>query len=98
MADDQPKPKRARRSLLLKLLDMVERLGNRLPHPLTLFVLFAAAVLLVSWAASALGLSAVHPATGKTIAAVNLLDRAGIQNVITKAVTNFTGFAPLGVV
>jgi aminobenzoyl-glutamate transport protein len=36
--------------------------------------------------------------TGKQIAAVNLLDRQGIQNIITKAVGNFTGFAPLGTV
>jgi aminobenzoyl-glutamate transport protein len=36
--------------------------------------------------------------TGKQITAVNLLDRQGIQNIITKAVGNFTGFAPLGTV
>ena len=35
---------------------------------------------------------------GKPIVAVNLLDRQGIQNIITKAVSNFTGFAPLGTV
>jgi aminobenzoyl-glutamate transport protein len=40
----------------------------------------------------------VHPLTGKQIATVNLLDRQGIQNIITKAVSNFTGFAPLGTV
>ncbi|MBI2358223.1 MAG: AbgT family transporter, partial [Deltaproteobacteria bacterium] len=87
-----------RRGFLLKSLDWVERWGNRLPHPFTLFFLFAAGILLLSWVASSLGLSATHPATGKTIAAVNLLNRQGIQNVITKAVSNFTGFAPLGTV
>jgi aminobenzoyl-glutamate transport protein len=45
-----------------------------------------------------LGISATHPVTGRKILAVNLLDRQGIQNVITKAVSNFTGFAPLGTV
>ena len=43
-------------------------------------------------------LSVTHPLTGKPIVAVNLLDRQGIQNIITKAVSNFTGFAPLGTV
>ena len=83
---------------MLRILDWVERWGNRLPHPFTLFFIFAAGILLLSWAASSLGLSATHPATGKTIAAVNLLNRQGIQNVMTKAVSNFTGFAPLGTV
>ncbi len=87
-----------KRGLLLKALDLVERWGNKLPHPITLFFLLSVGALAVSWLASSLGLSVTHPVTGKAIAAVNLLDRQGIQNVITKAVTNFTGFAPLGTV
>jgi aminobenzoyl-glutamate transport protein len=99
MAEEKSRQKSFRRLSLLKLLDLEERWGNRLPHPLTLFALFSLGVLLFSWTASSLlGLSATHPATGKTIAAVNLLDRQGFQNIITKAVTNFTGFAPLGTV
>lgn len=88
----------SRGRLFLQFLDLVERAGNRLPHPLTLFVSFAAAVLVLSWLASLFGLAAVHPVTGKTILAANLLDRQGIQNIFTKAVSNFTGFAPLGTV
>ncbi|MGH7830056.1 MAG: AbgT family transporter [Candidatus Binatia bacterium] len=89
---------RRHRGFLLRFLDLVERLGNRLPHPFTLFVLFSILVLVLSWIAASLELSATHPATRKEIAAVNLLDRQGIQNIITKAVSNFTGFAPLGTV
>src|SRR5918995_6886141 len=81
-----------------RALDRVERWGNRLPHPFNLFLLFALVVLLVSWLAYALGVSVTHPLTGKPIVAVNLLDRQGVQNIITKAVANFTGFAPLGTV
>jgi len=81
-----------------RVLDRIERWGNRLPHPFNLFLLFSLAVLLLSWIAHALGLSVTHPLTGKPIVAVNLLDRQGIQNIITKAVGNFTGFAPLGTV
>ena len=90
--------KARRKGLHLRVLDLVELWGNRLPHPLTLFFFFALGVLGLSWIASAFGLSATHPVTGKEIAAVNLLDRQGIQNIITKAVGNFTGFAPLGTV
>src|SRR5262245_43914353 len=81
-----------------RVIDRIERWGNRLPHPFTLFLLFSLAVLLLSWMAHGLGLSVTHPLTGKPIVAVNLLDRQGIQNIITKAVSNFTGFAPLGTV
>jgi aminobenzoyl-glutamate transport protein len=98
MADGKAKKKSARRFSSLKLLDVVERLGNSLPHPFTLFFLFALAVLIVSWLAATAGLTVNHPATGKAINAVNLLDRQGIQNILTKAVSNFTGFAPLGTV
>lgn len=98
MAAREGKNKASRTGFFLKGLDLVERWGNRLPHPFTLFVLFAAGALVISWIASALGISAVHPATGKTITVVNLLDRQGIQNIMTKAVGNFTGFAPMGTV
>lgn len=87
-----------RRGFFVRTLDLVERWGNRLPHPFTLFLLFSLGVLVFSWIASSFGFSVIHPATGKPIAAVDLLNRQGIQNIITKAVTNFTGFAPLGTV
>jgi aminobenzoyl-glutamate transport protein len=86
------------RSFTAGLLDRIERCGNKLPHPFNLFLLFSLIVLIFSYLAHALGLAVVHPVTGKQIAAVNLLDRQGIQNIITKAVGNFTGFAPLGTV
>jgi aminobenzoyl-glutamate transport protein len=79
-------------------LDRLERWGNLLPHPFTLFVLLSLAVLVLSWIAASLELAATHPITNKQVTAVNLLDRQGIQNILTKAVTNFTGFAPLGTV
>jgi aminobenzoyl-glutamate transport protein len=86
------------KSLFSGLLDRIERWGNKLPHPFNLFLLFSLAVLLLSWIAHLLGVSVTHPVTGKPLAAVNLLDRQGLQNIVTKAVSNFTGFAPLGTV
>src|SRR5215475_5539399 len=84
--------------LMSRVVDRIERWGNRLPHPFNLFLLFSLAVLLLSWIAHALGLSVNHPLTGKPIVSVNMLDHQAIQNIITKAVSNFTGFAPLGTV
>ncbi len=87
-----PSPRMAR------WLDRVERLGNALPHPITLFAIFALAVLFASAVTAALDVHVLHPRDGKVIAAVNLLDRAGIRRVFTSAVANFMGFAPLGLV
>lgn len=88
----------ARTNPIARVLDRIERWGNKLPHPFMLFVLLSATVLVFSWIAQVFGLSVTHPLTGKPIVAVNLLDRQGIQNIVTKAVVNFTGFAPLGTV
>jgi aminobenzoyl-glutamate transport protein len=87
-----------RKRFLSGFLDTIERWGNKLPHPFNLFIIFSVAVLLLSWIAHSLGVSVNHPLTGKQLIAVNLLDRQGVQNIVTKAVSNFTGFAPLGTV
>ena len=80
------------------LLDAVERIGNALPHPITLFALLAVAVLIASWLSERLGVYAIHPKDGARIVADNLLDREGLRRVFTDAVKNFVGFAPLGTV
>ena len=40
----------------------------------------------------------MHPITGESISAVNLLSGQGLRDILSKAVTNFTGFAPVGTV
>mgnify|MGYP002230279312 CR=1 FL=1 len=45
-----------------------------------------------------MGVSAVHPGTGKEIKVVNLLTVDGFRMMWSKAVTNFSTFAPLGMV
>src|SRR5690606_12846595 len=62
-----------------RMLDAVERVGNRLPDPLTLFVLLMGLVLLVSWIAARVGAAAAHPETGAEITAINLLSRESVQ-------------------
>ncbi len=76
----------------------VEKIGNALPHPATLFALFAVGTLLLSWLVSLLNLEVVHPATGAVIRPVNLLNKEGIHRMILDMVSNYTSFAPLGIV
>jgi aminobenzoyl-glutamate transport protein len=87
-----------RRSRIDRFLAVVERVGNALPHPATLFALFAVGTILLSALASLADLSVTHPASGETVRPVSLLNTAGLHRILTNLVTNFTSFAPLGTV
>ena len=81
-----------------KMLNYTERAGNALPHPATLFAIFALTVLVFSAIGHYLGWEAIHPATKELIKPVNLLSHDGIHRILLEMVDNFTGFAPLGIV
>ncbi|PKP09362.1 MAG: aminobenzoyl-glutamate transporter [Bacteroidetes bacterium HGW-Bacteroidetes-4] len=85
-------------SLMQRFLNIVERGGNALPHPATLFLGFAVITLLVSWIGSWLGWQILHPANGNVISVKNLLSGDGLHFILEKTVVNFTDFAPLGIV
>ncbi len=87
-----------KKNIFLRSLDLVERLGNRLPDPISLFAIAALLVIGGSWLASYMGVSVVHPGTGKSVAVVNLLAPENIRRMFTDAVANFTAFPPLGLV
>ncbi len=84
--------------LISKSLSFIERVGNALPHPATLFAIFGVLTILISWIASKINLTVVHPATGELVQAVNLISISGLHRIITEMVTNYTSFAPLGIV
>jgi aminobenzoyl-glutamate transport protein len=81
-----------------RFLAIVERAGNLLPHPATLFFLLTVFVILASWISSQFDLSVIHPKTGELVSPVNLLCADGLQRIMNGLVANFTGFAPLGTV
>ncbi|MFO7819789.1 MAG: AbgT family transporter [Halanaerobacter sp.] len=88
----------ATEGLIDRFLDRIEKTGNKLPHPITLFFILAGLTLGISWIVSLFEVAVKHPGTGETIEAVNLLSRYGIRKIFSEAVPNFTNFAPLGVV
>ena len=83
---------------LLRVLNWIEWVGNKLPDPFWLFFILAGIVLLLSWVLSAVGLSAVNPATDETIQVTNLLAPEGLRQIVSDAVVNFVEFPPLGLV
>ena len=96
--------KKAKKSVFDGVLNGIERIGNKLPHPITLFFILAVFVVALSALLSAMGVSATGDlvSNGKmqetTVTAQSLLTREGIVFMLTKAVDNFTGYAPLGMV
>lgn len=81
-----------------RFLSIVEKGGNALPHPATLFLILALLVIVLSAVAKAAGWSAAHPTTGAAILPVSLLSIDGLHRILKSLVTNFTNFAPLGTV
>ncbi|MBK9164517.1 MAG: AbgT family transporter [Acidobacteria bacterium] len=90
--DDRPN------TFYFRLLDRIERVGNKIPNPAFLFFLLAMLALVLSAVVSWADVSVVHPGTKETIKAVNLLSVDGLHRILNGLITNFTGFAPLGVV
>ena len=88
----------SKQNFFYRILNRIERIGNAIPNPALLFVALAILTLFLSAFASWAGWSVTHPGTGEEVRAVNLLTVAGLHKILTGLVTNFTGFAPLGVV
>lgn len=87
------------KGLLQKSLDRIEFIGNKLPHPVTLFALLALLVLVLSAIFSQLGISVEHPGEkGEIVEITNLLNKEGIQYIFLSITDNFINFAPLGIV
>lgn len=90
---------KTKKGLFQKSLDGIEFLGNKLPHPVTLFAILALLVLVLSAALSQLGISVEHPGEeDEMVEITNLLNAEGIQYIFSSMTDNFIGFAPLGVV
>ncbi|MFC3994562.1 AbgT family transporter [Nocardiopsis sediminis] len=83
---------------VLRALAVIERVGNKLPHPFWLFVILTAAITLISWLLSALDVSVVSPADGETVAVQSLVSEAGARMMVEGAIENFVTFPPLGVI
>jgi len=79
-------------------LAWVERVGNRIPHSFILFVWLIVIIAVISFIASKVGLQVENPTSGEIVEARNLISGEGIKFALSSAVSNFTGFAPLGLV
>jgi aminobenzoyl-glutamate transport protein len=94
----------APQSALQKLLNWVERVGNKVPHPAVLIVLLMAAVVVLSLALAGISVSyqrlnpETHETEETTTAIRSLLAADGIRFIFTSVVPNFINFGPVGII
>jgi aminobenzoyl-glutamate transport protein len=89
-----------------KLLDTVERVGNKVPHPAVIFVILIGIVVVLSHVFYLMGASvtyeSINPETDKveeiTTAAKSLLTGEGIRFMYENVVKNFMDFTAVGVI
>ena len=83
---------------VVRLLDRVEALGNRLPDPAVLFLALLIAVWVLSAALAQFSYSHVDPRTGAPLEIQNLATASQLAHFLSQMVPTFVGFHPLGVV
>ncbi len=94
------------KTAMQKILDTVERVGNRVPHPVMIFVYLIVIVIALSALLGAMGVhvtyQAYNPATGDiepaSTHARSLLTAEGIRFMFTGVVQNFMNFNAVGVI
>ena len=96
----------AKKGGMQKILDVVERVGNKVPHPVVIFLILIAVVIVLSHIFYMMGVAisyqVINPETHKlettTTAARSLLTADGIRFMFTGVVTNFMNFHAVGVI
>lgn len=87
-------------------LAMVERVGNGLPHPATIFVILCVGIVVLSAVLAKMGVGVTYTGLDRatmeikelTVTVQSLLTPEGIRYMFQSVVSNFTSFAPLGTV
>ena len=80
------------------ILGWIEKMGNRIPDITMLFICAFVITCVLSAILSQMHFHYVHPSTGAPIEVTNMMSPAALVTLLTKMVTNYTGFPPLGMV
>ena len=85
-------------SLVQRILNRVEVVGNKLPDPAALFIMLLAIVWLLSWLLSGIDFGVSDPRSGQPLMINNQMDGAALTQFFSSMVNNFSHFHPVGVV
>lgn len=81
-----------------RVLNVIERVGNKLPDPVFLFLWLIAALVVLSMVGAGLGWAAVNPVTGDTLRAESLLSAENLEQLFIGMPKTLADFPPLGIV
>jgi aminobenzoyl-glutamate transport protein len=77
---------------------VIERIGNRLPHPFWLFWILALLTAVLSAVLAAADVGAPQPGSDEIVAVRSLFSHDGLTMVVEEAVDNFASFPPLATI
>ncbi len=94
------------RTAMQRLLDTIERVGNKVPHPAIIFFILIGIVIVLSAIFGMLGTTVTYDGYDATVGDIveqttavrSLLSPDGIRFMVTTPVGNFLGFAGVGVI
>ena len=84
--------------MVIRAMAVIERVGNKLPHPFWLFWILSAVIAVISAILAGLGVSVVSPKDGKTVAVQSLLSGDGIAMAVSTMIDNFAEFPPMATI
>ena len=86
------------KSLPSRFLSAVERIGNRLPDPVFLFLWLIAGLVALSMVGAGLGWQAVNPVTDEVMKAKSLISPENLEKLFLGMPKTLAEFPPLGIV
>ncbi|WP_231444195.1 AbgT family transporter [Brevibacterium zhoupengii] len=89
------KPTQERLPAVIRFLNVIENVGNRLPHPFWLFWMLAGILAVLSLVLSSLGVGVNDPGTGEWTPVNNLLSGDGIAMAVSTSLDAYQSFPPL---
>jgi len=78
--------------------DRIEVFGNKVPHPLYIFIILSVSIAILSLVMSSTGQSVIHPYSKEMVPIKNLISGEGLVYILESTVDNFIEFKPLGLV
>ncbi|MEG0069881.1 AbgT family transporter [Cetobacterium sp.] len=70
------------------ILDWVEKIGNKIPHPFMLFFFLSLMIILVSGVCSVSGIQVIDPVKNEVVLVKNLMSSAGINFILQNMMKN----------
>lgn len=80
------------------ILDWIESIGNKIPHPFMLFFFLSVFIIVLSWRLNYLDVAVIDPVKNEVVKVKSLLSSEGINFMLENTIKNFTGFSPLSLV